>query len=618
MRLHCLLPLLSAGIFLTLTISAAQERNQSPVSASNSGNKAESSKTANPVIRSSTNLVTVDVVVSHDGQPVKGLQQQSFRILEDGREQTVKVFEEHGPGVADANAQKRSALPPNTYTNAPDPSNDSAMNVLLLDIVNTPTEDQAYGRRKIIEYLKTIPSGTHLAVFTLASRLRLVQDFTADSSILLAAVEKIVPTQSVALVGNRGETAADRFSAQASATVQGANSSTLDKVVESLHQFDVDEESNLLDRRAQITLDALKQIGAYLSAFPGRKNLIWFSASFPLSVTPKSPLDSFTSLRGYGPQLQEISDLLTASRVAVYPVDARGLITSVPSPDSRNRPQAVRVLRSDGIHAPVVSHPNPIELSDPVSQNNAEFATMLQLAEQTGGTPFYNSNAIKRAIAEAIENGSSYYTLAYSPEDKNFDGKFRKIQVKLAGREYHLAYRHGYFADAPSAHSSALLSPTAAALGPNAPQASQILFRARVLPAGDSTAQKLDPQPGPAGTLAEQLKPPVQRYWIEFTADMRQVSAEQDSSGVYHSMIEFIAIAYDHDGKVVNVNRRGFKLGMPPAKYNELLQMGYSARTELDLPPGEVLLRLAVHDIAADRVGSIAVPVRTVVTKASN
>jgi hypothetical protein len=112
----------------------------------------------------------------------------------------------------------------------------------------------------------------------------------------------------------------------------------------------------------------------------------------------------------------------------------------------------------------------------------------------------------------------------------------------------------------------------------------------------------------PAGDLAARLKPPVTRCWIEYTADMHQVSAETGSDGLYRSSLEFIAIAYDHDGKVVNASRRSFKLGIPSAKYEEILRTGYSVRSELDLPAGDVWLRLAVHDISADRVGSIEVP----------
>src|SRR5215831_16281191 len=153
----------------------------------------EKSKAPAPFLRSTANLVVVDVTVTRDGHPVKGLQADAFHVLEDGKEQPIKSFEEHGPASGEANAEKRPALPPNTYTNATEAAGEGAINVLLLDAVNTPVEDQAYARKKIIEYLKTIPPGTRMAVFTLASRLRMVQGFTTDSDVLLAALKKNTP-----------------------------------------------------------------------------------------------------------------------------------------------------------------------------------------------------------------------------------------------------------------------------------------------------------------------------------------------------------------------------------------------------------------------------------------
>ncbi|HWX55830.1 MAG TPA: VWA domain-containing protein [Verrucomicrobiae bacterium] len=613
------LRLFLAGTLLALgAILAAQDRPSSPPPAGDAASQEQQSTTSVPVIRSTANLVVVDVVVNHDGHPVKGLQQAAFHIFEDGREQTIKAFEEHGPGIDGPKTDKPSPLPPNTYSNIPEPSTASAINVLLLDAVNTPMEDQAYARHKIIEYLKTIPPGTRMAVFTLASRLRLVQGFTTDSTVLLAALNRSVPMQSLALSGNKGESAEDRFSAlgvgQSPLGQSPMGQSTMDSVLASLRQFEADEEGHLIDRRVQITLDALKQLALYLGAVPGRKNVIWFSASFPLSLAPESPLDPFKSQRGYGAQLQQVSDLLTTSRVAVYPIDARGLIVP-PPPPRQTRPAGV-ALSGPGMRTGMIDQsafPSAPEASD---RTNAELATMLQLAEETGGTPFYNSNALKQGLARAIENGSSYYTVTYSPENKKFDGRLRKIQVKLTGHNDHLAYRRGYFADAPAAHSAkVLLGMGSPGLLPDAPPSSQVFFHARIFSAGDPAAQDLQPQAGPAGDLAARLKPPVTRYWIEYTADMNHVSAEVDAKGLYRSTIEFIAIAYDHDGKVVNASRRVFRLGMPPAKYDEILQTGYSVRNEIDLPDGEVRLRLAVHDVSADRVGSIEVPLRVLARK---
>src|SRR5262249_17875851 len=158
------------------------------------------------------------------------------------------------PGGEEPDIAKPPAPPRNTYTNVPDPSTGSAINVLLLDALNTPPGDQAYARHKIIEYLKTIPPGTRLAIFTLASRVRLVQGFTTDSAVLLAALNKSVPMPSAALPNTTtGESAADRFIALGANRNMGVTQDIMDSMLESLNQFQNDEEANLLDRRVQIT-----------------------------------------------------------------------------------------------------------------------------------------------------------------------------------------------------------------------------------------------------------------------------------------------------------------------------------------------------------------------------
>jgi VWFA-related protein len=608
MKLSSIVRLFLKGALLALITGASAQDHSLPSSpAGDSASQSKESQTQVPVIRSTAHLVILDVVVSHDGHPVKGLEQKAFHILEDGQEQTIKAFEEHGPVSGPERTGAAPALPPNTYTNVPQSSTDNAINVLLLDALNTPLQDQAYARRKIIEYLKEIPPGTRMAIFTLASRLRMVQGFTSDSSVLLSALNKTVPLPSPALPGNTGENAADRLA------VFGVGQDNASAMLESLHHFEADEATGLIDRRVQITLDAMKQLGLYLGNLPGRKNVIWFSASFPLGLTPKTPLDTFGSLRGYSGELQQISDLLTASRVAVYPVDARGLITPASSAQSRPRGASLPLGRGGMIDTSAF----PTAPAGAGDRENAEIATMLQLAEQTGGTAFYQTNGIKQALVRTVEDGSSYYTLTYSPGNKKFDGSFRKVQVNLSGHGYRLAYRHGYFADVPTAHSTnTLLNLASPALQPGALASSQIFFRARVLSAGDPDTHDPQPQAGPAGDLASRLRAPVKRYWIEYLADMHQVGAEADSNGVYRSSIEVIAIAYSQDGRLVNANRRAIKLGMPPAMYEQTLETGYPVRNELDLPDGDLWLRLAIHDLSTDRVGSIEVPLRVQVKNA--
>ncbi len=275
-------------------------------------------------------------------------------------------------------------------------------------------------------------------------------------------------------------------------------------LIANLQQFEAQEQSFQLQLRAKYTLDALNQIARGLSGIPGRKNLIWFSGSFPINILPDGDLQNpFAVVASAEEEFRETTNMLTASQVAVYPIDARGLMVSPNLNASNSGSKYAR---------------NPTTLGKDQSkffqQTADEHSTMLQMAEQTGGRAFINTNDLTHAVAKSIETGSNFYTLAYSPTDTNWNGSFRKIQVKLQEQGYTLAYRRGYYADNPNAHpkkgavaattpanAPPPFDPMRAAMIHGGPDPTQILIKARVLPAAsapeDATRHPQRTQPGP-------------------------------------------------------------------------------------------------------------------------
>ena len=573
-------------------------------------------------------LVIVDVVVSNNGKPVHALNRDSFQIFEDGKEQSVRIFEEHS---ADDPSQVRKlpSLPAHTYSNFPETTVTSAANVLLLDALNTPARDQAYARQQMIEYLKNVPIDARIAVFTLASRLRMVQGFTADSKVLLAAVsgKGQEPGQSALLADPD-----DATMTKLNTGMQDLGASS--QVMESLTQFQADQAAFQMDFRVGMTLDALHELAAYLGGIPGRKNLIWFSGSFPVNLDPDVTLSNeFSPERDYAGRLKATSDLLSANRVALYPVDARGLFPasmfnagnpnanySGVSHGTPSMPSNLMGRSAEGGRRERLSTNGPASNPNKFATDNANFvqttaaehATMQQIAQESGGEAFYDNNALKNAVGSAIENGENYYTLAYVPSDSNFDGRFRKIEVKLVNHNYRLAYREGYLAkEIPELGSNPPLNASTTAIQRGAPPSSQILFKVRVLASDNPELKGLKSQSGPAGLMADRLHGSLRRYWIDYAADMHQVAATIGADGLYHSSLEFVALAYDQDGKILNVANHTFKMNLQSAQYERVMQSGLPVHQEIDVPPGDVYLRLAVHDLATDRVGSIEIPLRS-------
>jgi VWFA-related protein len=465
----------------------------------------------------------------------------------------------------------------------------SAVNVLLLDGLNTPQTDQMNVRRQMIESLGKIKPGTSLAIFTLSSRLQLVKGFTTDVAQLRDALQSVKAGSQSSVVLN-----AEGGSSMATAAVRLANSANGDPVTLAAAASMAETASKthvyVTDERVHMTLDAMQQLARYLSGVPGRKNLIWFSGSFPIALGPDN------MQHNYAEDVRKTSRLLLAARVAVYPVDARGL-REMPSADASYVASA-NMTKSDA--------------SSFVNQTTVEQNSMTQIAEQTGGQAYVNTNGLKESVERIVENGSSYYTLAYVPSNKKADGKFRTVRLRLDHADYKLSYRPGYYADTPdssAAHSAGGSSGIMAATLLGAPAATQILFQARVLAATDPMLQGVKLEDGAAGEMTAALKGPVRRYIVDLMVDPRSLLFEEMPDGARRTDIEFAVVAYDAESRRVNYLDRGSRVSLNAEQYSRMMAAGVPVRLALDVPVGQIALRVVVYDPATRRAGSLEVPV---------
>ena len=142
------------------------------------------------VIKSFTNLVVVDVVVTDGHQnPIHNLKASDFTLLEDGKPQTVKVFEEHAAAEA-ATPVSTPKAEPGVFSNELSISTPGPLNILLLDSLNTPVNDQVFLHEQVMKYLKQSPPGRRIAIFGLTRQLTMLQSFTTDPEVLRAALNR--------------------------------------------------------------------------------------------------------------------------------------------------------------------------------------------------------------------------------------------------------------------------------------------------------------------------------------------------------------------------------------------------------------------------------------------
>lgn len=550
------------------------------------------------VLKATTRLVVVDVVATDKkGEAVKDLEQPDFTVLEDGHEQQVRAFsfQEPKPAPAAPAQAMPSALklPDNVFTNIPTYPTASALNVVLLDALNTTLPHQAYVREQMIRYLEKLPPGRPVAVYSLSGKLTLLQDFTSDPEVLREVIKKLKNKTSPLLDNPAG--GSDSPILPAGAVDSGMVPA---EMLQSIMQFEQERVAFQTDIRVTYTLNALNAIARSLAGYPGRKNLVWVSEAFPLNIDPNMELtgDVFAGTRNYGPQIAAAADALIDAQVAVYPVDAAALVTS--SVFDASNSGVDRFGRGIGRDPTRMG----TTLSNEAAARQNVHATMQDMAERTGGKAFYNRNDIDRAIGYSIEDGSTYYTLAYYPENKDWNGKFRKIQVKVARPGIKLRYRLGYYAVDPKVFAEQNKKQQAVvfgdALNPNSPAATGLIFEAGVIPPSDKTDNKV---------------------LVNFAVDPHGIDFENESDGTHHAQVDCVVQAYSAKGTLIKTEASTITASLKPETFIHVMQTNvFPCQQAIALPAGSYSLRLGVRDDTTGLVGTasakVTVPVLSVGT----
>ena len=543
-------------------------------------NPAQEPASRGDVFKSESPLVVLDVVVTDkQGQPVHGLKASDFSVLENDQEMTLQSFEEYRKDQAPPPAlpPARQALGANVFTNVTDSPTGGPLNVLLMDALNTPMTDQIYVREQMLEYVKQVPQGTRIAIFGLSTRLYILQSDTTDPAVLQADVQM--------------------FRAVNVSGVGGG----------------VDEHKQVsfpLRLRRSYTRAAIQDLARYLSSLPGRKNLLWFAGSFSGGITRVLDQETPFSLAGdFADDLKWTANLLTRSRVAVYPIDARGLFTN---PDF-----SAALAHPPGGDTLTGRTPGEFQLSERLflDQRAVDKAGMNILAKETGGKAFYDTNGLKEAVQEAINDGSNYYTLAYVPTDRQWDGRYRSVRVKLDQSGVNLFYRRGYFAYGPNAerpHGGHALpmSVMDSAMQLGAPNPTQIPLRVKIVPTA-GTETRLPPSNQP--NVKKKMKPPYRRYTVWYDTDLKDVAFTATPDGIHRGSLEFEILLYNSDGELMNAVKEKVRARLLAGEFESRGWSGLKFHQNIDAPAkSEYFLRIGVRDVSSDRVGSVEVPLAAV------
>jgi hypothetical protein len=182
-----------------------------------------------------------------------------------------------------------------------------------------------------------------------------------------------------------------------------------------------DSEFNIFNTDRQ--LSAIQTAANMLGRLNEKKALIYFASGMRLNGVDNQA------------QLRATENAAIRAGVAIWSIDARGLVASAPMGDAtRGSPGGAGMYNGQSALAMMSNFQR--------SQD-----TLWALAEDTGGKALLDNNDLGKGMVNAQKAISSYYILGYYTTNTNLDGKFRRIKISLsADTTAKLDYRQGYFA----------------------------------------------------------------------------------------------------------------------------------------------------------------------------
>jgi VWFA-related protein len=293
-----------------------------------------------------------------------------------------------------------------------------------------------------------------------------------------------------------------------------------------------------------LTASSMLFLAHTLAGYPGRKNLLWLSEGFPINLFPEMAAgDNALLIEDYTPLAERIADELMNAQVALYPIDAAGVSLN-------DRFPALTAMKS--------------------------------MAERTGGKTFYSRNDIDVGIRTSLDDGATYYTLEYYPQNRLWDAKFRHIEIKLARPQVRLNYRQGYYALSPVTNSGSVTEAFSHAMDRDAPTSAAVRFQAGVVLPSAQTQGKVV---------------------VNFGVDPHTVAFQKGADDLQHASISCVVWAYPGKGEPVRAEGES-NAALKPEEYQQVMRSYFPCRRSLALKPGHYTFRMGILDETTSLIGT--------------
>jgi VWFA-related protein len=523
------------------------------------------------VIRTGTQEVLLDLVVRDKHQKMmRDLRARDVQVFEDGVPQEIRSFEfirTKGSGLLNAPGAKA----PNRF----DPLHE--LNVIAMVFQAMSNESRANAGILARDFLRNqFPPNTLVGAFAINRRLYLLQPFTDRPELLNGAVDTITkanytwfarisaenlgsfhasngvagddPT-SPALDSSRPQSGGNAVPSNWQSIRLGDASERgpqTDGVVANL-QGSIEKMQMMILRHAEgmYSTQTLLALIRVLAAIPGRKTVLFFSEGLSINVVDNSYL------------LKQVVNEANRANVSFYTVNTNGLQTLGSSAQA---------------------------------QASIDWLPLRELAESTGGFSMENSNDLRAPLQRVVEDATSHYEIFYQPKSQNFDGRFRRIEVRVNRPGAILQTREGYYA-LPMLAGQMLQASEIQCLKAldEVPRPRAFQFRREAIRFNDI-----------GGQAQYQLV-------VEIPSSVPRLTMQSDGK-LLTGGISVLALVKDQSGNVIDKLSRSPGLQVAPSNLERFQQVPLTFTLPVAVPPGQFSVEIAVVDPSSHRASTEVLP----------
>lgn len=523
--------------------------------------------------RSSVTLVPLDVRVLDDrGHPITDLEAADFTVLEDGAPQEIRQFSRLQLSATPVSAAQGPTFR-TAAENATEPPNHR---VFLIVLGRGRLQGPSKGLDALLEFVeeRLLPQD-QVAVLA----YNRATDFTTDRRPILEVLSRF-----------KGEN--DRIESKLEHWYSGPPGNSDDRLPDHVQPL-IDElfAGPQATRSRQIPpgriADARRLGDGFERGAEGaaRAGIEAFDSYVSSALATRQDLGSIYTGIEYLRFIEGEKHLIYVSTDGLFlpSVDDDLSLAAVAS-DAR---VAIDTIQTGGLYA---DPPGLRSLSERSWRHTWAISAIRNVSEYTGGRAFAYRYA-DAALEQIDLMTRTGYVLGYVPENQIQDGAYRRIEVKVSRKGARVLHRRGYYARAQ-------LIPY---------DRRQFMTFSRILSA-TAFPEKIDD--------------------IQLTLEARSTQAERGSDVEVRGRIEPTGIVFDRKGTIRTgrlevamfaidrrnrlVGERWFSLdlSLDDVEHRSFLQDGIPLDARVAVRSDATRVKVVIYDFAADRVGSVTIPVR--------